>query len=224
MRTSTKIGYRLGLLFMGIGLIIFFWPGAEELHRRGPMIPGHETLSCQSCHLSAPGTTRQQIQANVRYRLGLRTTAAAFQHLPVTNETCLACHIRPRDNHPVHRFTEPRFAEARAAIQPQFCSACHGEHQGVRVTSEATFCVHCHADLTLKHDPLVDTSHAALIAAEQWDSCLTCHDFHGNHAMTPKVRQSEQLPITAVLAYFKDAPSPYSAQKFYQATEERPNE
>ena len=224
MRTSAKIGYQLGLFFLCIGPAILFWPGTEPFHRRGPMIPGHETLSCQSCHLPAPGTMRQQIQANLRYWAGLRTTAAPFQHLPVTNETCLACHLRPRDNHPVYRFTEPRFAAARVALQPQFCTSCHGEHQGARVTSNSTFCVNCHAELTLKTDPLVDTSHAALIAAEDWDSCLTCHDFHGNHVMPQKVRRVEQIPLTAVLAYFQKAPSPYGEQRFYQAKKERTDE
>ena len=62
--------------------------------------------------------------------------------------------------------------------------SCHREHQGVRVTlTEIGYCRHCHEETRLKRDPL-DVSHEALIKAKEWDSCLGCHDFHGNHRMT----------------------------------------
>ena len=121
--------------------------------------------------------------------------AVDFGHQPVTNATCLECHDRPNDRHPVFRFFEPRFAEAREQIQPQYCLSCHLEHSGKRVTTfEITSCVHCHKDITLNHDPTT-ISHEDLIEAGQWESCLGCHDFHGNHVMKPKMVVEQILTI-----------------------------
>lgn len=220
MKPGAKFGYLAGLGLMALALLWLFLPGQESLHSLGPANTGHETLGCEDCHTPADGTARQQIQANVRYWVGLRDTPANFQHNAVTNDDCLACHERPNDAHPVFRFNEPRFAEARAAIQPQDCVSCHLEHEGERVTIEPTFCVVCHEDLELRNDP-IDIPHTTLIADENWASCLGCHDFHGNHVMETETQVGNALPIETIEEYFAGSDSPYSAEKAFSATEER---
>jgi hypothetical protein len=192
-------------------------PAGERWHAKGPMNTGHENLSCAECHQDAPGSFRQQIQANVRYALGLRETPAAFGRLPVGNGQCLACHERPNDRHPVYRFLEPRFAPARAKLRVHQCAACHAEHQGKRVTlAEFGYCAQCHKDTRLKKDPL-DVSHADLIAAKQWGSCLGCHDFHGNHIMQTEKSLDKRVPAERLRAYFDGGPSPYGDARHHKA-------
>lgn len=184
------------------------------------MNTGHEDLKCKSCHKPAPGTVRQQLQANLRYVLGLRETAADFGQQDVGNEICLGCHDRPKDRHPVYRFLEPRFAKAREQIQPQFCISCHLEHQGKRVTREESgYCVNCHKETKLKKDP-INISHEQLIAQDRWESCLGCHDFHGNHVMKTKRVVEEAWSPERVRAYFGGGPSPYPKELYYNAKKE----
>lgn len=217
------MGFIIGLIVGSAFLLLFFWPDQERFHVSGPMNVGHEALGCQDCHKQAEGTTRQQIQANVRYYLGWRKTGVDFGHQAVSNAECLACHERPNDRHPVFRFFEPRFFEARQTMQPHLCSSCHLEHSGKRITAEPTFCVNCHEGLKVKNDPLT-ISHEALIAAQNWESCLGCHDFHGNHLMKTETNVQAAIELERILEYFDGAPSPYSEKKAYQAKKEGSNE
>jgi hypothetical protein len=170
---------------------------------------GHEHLECASCHRPAPGTTRQQLQANVRTSLGLRATYVDFGMRAVGNADCRSCHDRPDDRHPVHRFLEPRFADARAALSPQTCTSCHGEHTGRRATVEADACKHCHDDLEIANDP-VQPTHAALVAAAEWPTCLGCHDFHGNHDATPPTALEAAIPPAMIQRYLAGGADPYA--------------
>lgn len=104
---------------------------SHQLRAPGDFNTGHENLTCNECHESADGTIRQQIQSNISYLLGNRETLAVFNLQSPDNKDCLACHNREDDKHPVYRFNEPRFIEARKAIQPQKCVSCHLEHTGV---------------------------------------------------------------------------------------------
>jgi hypothetical protein len=219
MKPAAVFGYWAGL-FTLIPLLTLLWSQEQEnLHASGPANTGHETLSCIDCHRAAPGSFRQQIQANLRYWLGLRSKPVDFQFLPVTNNECRGCHDRPNDNHPAHRFLEPRFAKARANISAHKCVSCHQEHQGVRVTIEPTFCVNCHQKLKLKKDPLPVFSHAQLIAGEKWASCMGCHDFHGNHIMKVTTALHQGIKKKILTEYFEGGPSPYSKNKQYSAKE-----
>lgn len=200
-------------------LLLFLLPGEDWWHARGPMNVGHEKIACSFCHARAPGTVRQQLQANARVLLGLRQQSAPIGLLPVSNAACASCHERAEDNHPVFRFVEPRFAKARRAISPQFCTSCHLEHSGKRVTREPTFCVNCHEKLEMRSDPL-DVSHAKLIAAKKWESCLGCHDFHGNHVMTLDTVVSQAFLPEQVRVYFAGGTSPYGDSLRYPATDE----
>jgi hypothetical protein len=174
--------------------VIFADDAYYHLNIPGDMNTGHEQLRCATCHVSQVGTARQQLQAQVDYWLGRRSDWIFFGTLPASNETCIGCHGRPDDRHPVYRFREPRFREARAAIGADQCSSCHREHNGVRVTQPATFCQTCHRDTTLKNDP-IDVPHSTLIEQQRWETCLGCHDFHGNHDYpTPQRLQQATAP------------------------------
>jgi len=219
-RRRQMLGYSLGATAGAICLLVLFLPGQENFHVRGPMNTGHEGCACESCHKPAPGTLRQQLQANVRYLMGQRKASVPFGHEDVTTEICLDCHERPNDRHPVFRFFEPRFAEAREAIQPHLCTSCHREHAGERVTRrDAGYCVTCHEETKLKKDPL-DISHERLIAGDRWQTCLGCHDWHGNHVMKTKTKVDQAFTPVQIQAYFKGGPSPYPEKKQYQAKEE----
>lgn len=219
-RRRQILGYCLGAFAGAMCVLVLLLPGQEDFHVRGPMNTGHEGCGCESCHKPAAGTLRQQLQANVRYLLGQRETLVPFGHEDVTTEICLKCHERPNDRHPVFRFFEPRFVKARAALGPQLCTSCHLEHARKRVTLDDTgYCVNCHEETKLKKDPL-DISHEQLIAADRWQTCLGCHDFHGNHVMKTATKVEQAFPPEKILAYFQGGPSPYPEKRQYKAKKE----
>ncbi|MFM1879240.1 MAG: hypothetical protein RLZZ241_2106, partial [Bacteroidota bacterium] len=200
-------------------LFQFFRAPAQEIYlAKGPMNIGHANLKCADCHKEAPGTTRQQLQYNAKVFLTLSDADYVyFGNLPVTTNECLACHNRPNDNHPTHRFMEPRFADARKAIHPESCISCHQEHHGKRITIvPMDYCMNCHRDIEIKNDPL-DPSHATLIEQEQWSTCLQCHDFHGNHIFEVPTQFSDTIPIQALLDYADGKEDPYGELKEYIA-------
>jgi predicted CXXCH cytochrome family protein len=171
--------------------------------------PGHAELACQDCHAAAPGTLRQQLQAKAKYLVGMRETSADFGMRSITNKACLDCHANPDDRHPSHRFLEPRFAAARQALAPHRCMSCHREHVANRLSRPDTgFCVNCHRDLVVKDDPTTPP-HQALIDQARWNTCLTCHDFHGNHNHAPPKSLDEALTPERLAEYLSTAESPY---------------
>jgi hypothetical protein len=206
-----RIGMATGIVVGGAIVAALCAPGCEHLHAPGPMNAGHATLECERCHREAPGSVRQQLQSVARTWVGLDDHAADVGFRSVSNRECTSCHDRPNDRHPTSRFLEPRFAEARAAIAPERCDSCHREHEGVRVTIvETTYCRHCHGELVVKQDPL-DVPHAELVRDARWETCLGCHDFHGNHAAQPPQRLDEAIPVARIREYFDGGPSPYGA-------------
>jgi hypothetical protein len=202
-----RIGLVLGLI---AGVSTVGWldtAGNAELHAPGPMNASHDGIACEGCHEPAPGTLRQQLQAKVRAAFA-GADDVDLGHRPVTAARCRRCHQRPDDRHPVGRFLEPRFAEVRERLRPDDCTTCHAEHRGARVTAGATFCQHCHADLALEHDPL-DVPHRQLAAFGQWQSCLGCHDYHGNHGVTPPRSLAQAIAVEQIEQYFEGGASPY---------------
>jgi len=219
-RKRQNLAYGVGLSLGLFALMVLGLPIEEKLHARGPMNTGHESIACDGCHRPAPGSLRQQLQAEVRYVLGWRARAADFGRKAVDNAACLACHERPNDRHPVYRFLEPRFLKARQAIAPQNCLSCHAEHSGRRVTQQDIgYCVNCHKETKLRKDPL-DVPHDRLIALKQWESCLGCHDFHGNHIYKVPDEAERIVPPARIRAYFAGGPSPYGDARHYKAKKE----
>lgn len=170
----------------------------------GPSNVGHENLKCEDCHQSAEGSFRQKIQANTLFLLGMRTNSVDFGRKDVSNENCMTCHDKPDDRHPVYRFFEPRFKEVRQTLKPQYCISCHLEHCGKRVTLiDGEFCQSCHQKLVLKHDP-ISIPHEQLIQDKQWQTCLGCHDFHGNHIMETPKNLDQIISQERILEYFQE--------------------
>jgi hypothetical protein len=198
----------VGLCLGAVAVAILVAPGQEHLTAPGRMNTGHQVLACEGCHRPAPGTLRQQLQANARFLLGWRKAPADFGVKAVEDEDCSACHERPFDRHPAFRFSEPRFEEARRLLRPQHCHSCHREHSGSRVTVQPGYCVLCHATLQLDDDPL-DVPHATLVREGRWLSCLGCHDFHGNHLMESPTRLNDAVSADHVARYFQGGASPY---------------
>ena len=220
-RRRQWIGLGVGVFLTACTYVVLSMPANEAFLSKGPANTGHEDLSCQACHTPAKGNTFQQLQANVMHTFGLRRTEADFGTENVDNTKCLDCHDRENDRHPLHRFTETRFAEARKNLGVTECESCHQEHNGVRVTQvEIGYCQNCHGDTEMKNDPL-DVSHEELIAQEQWTTCLQCHDFHGNHLYKAAVNMKDTIPVQVVREYFDGGKDPYAdKKKYYPLTEE----
>lgn len=219
-RSIRPLAYGLGgalAVATGVSLVL---PGRESLISAGPIVEGHAEIGCGDCHTDAPGTTRQQLQANARHLLGMRDQRAAFVHAAIHNDDCQACHAYEGDAHPPYRFSEPRFAEVRAILGPTRCVSCHVEHTGRRVSVSATMCRHCHEDMDLKGDP-IEPSHASLTRDEAWDTCMRCHDFHGNHTQETPTDMSNGASIEEVHAYLEGGTSPYGEDLRYRARHTR---
>jgi hypothetical protein len=203
-----RVAYRGGAVTATVAALVVAVPATETWHAPGAMSPGHEPLGCVDCHVEAPGSVRQQVQQKVRFWLGAAHASAVFGTLPVDTQRCAECHERRADRHPVSRFLEPRFVEARAKAGAHRCAGCHVEHDGTRVSAQPGLCQHCHQSLRLERDPLAD-SHASLVARAQWTSCLRCHDFHGNHRGTTPLTLNDAPSEAAIEDYFSMGRSPY---------------
>lgn len=209
---------RVPALIASATVLLALAPPLERVRAKGPANTGHEDLACADCHREAPGTLRQQLQANTRRALGQRETWAPVVHSPVANSACEDCHDRQgEDRHPPFRFQESRFEEARAAIAPQRCVSCHQEHRGGRVTRDGDFCTHCHQELELDQDPLAP-SHQQLADDDRFDTCLGCHDFHGNHLYALPETLEAAFDADAVRAYLDGGDPPYGDDKRFPDT------
>jgi len=211
-KTRRRAGYRLGL-FLGLcSLSIFSVLPDGRVLAKGPANPGHEALSCRDCHDPAPGTFRQQVQAAVAYGLGGREEAPDFGRLPVSNKVCLECHEREDDRHPTHVFMQPKYAEAREEIGAHLCFSCHAEHSGRHVVNTGQFCFACHENLTEEgHE--IEPDHAVLVQEERWDTCLQCHDFHGNHERRVPRTFEEALTVETVQRHLEAGASLYGEKR-----------
>lgn len=204
-----RIGIGAGLALGALALAWLGCPANAQLHAPGPMNAGHAELACADCHREAPGSVRQQLQNAAHVWLGGDGAPVDVGYRAVDNAACVACHDRPDDTHPSFRFLEPRFAVVRAELAPERCVACHREHAGSRVTlGDPGFCRQCHDPIEVERDPL-DVPHRTLVADGRWDSCLGCHDYHGNHAMTAPRRLADAIAPVRILAYFTGDASPY---------------
>lgn len=184
--------------------------GLQRLHVSGPIQEGHADIACSDCHLASPGSTRQQLQALAKNALLNRDHVVDFGLKAVSSTECIACHERSNERHPIYRFNEPRFRDALQEVKANDCLGCHSEHKNARVSHiEIGFCMACHEDLKLKNDPL-DLTHEDLISNRQWETCLGCHDFHGNHAYLSPTRIDDTLNPHLINDYFLSGPSPYS--------------
>jgi ferredoxin-NADP reductase len=207
----------IGAVFFGLWNV----PPGLGMSSKGSMNTGHSNLKCESCHKEAPGSLRQQLAHNARTAVALHDHDwVAVGYAEVDNAACQSCHERPNDRHPVSRFEELRFAAQREAIGVHNCVSCHGEHTGARVgIIEMDYCQHCHSAIEVVDDP-IDVPHADLAEAGQWSTCLTCHDFHGNHVYEVPTHMANRLRESEVRDYFEGGLDPYGNEKRYSAKNE----
>jgi len=218
--TPKTYGYYLGI-GVSIGLLfLLLHQDLEDWHSSGPLNPGHEDLACKECHIPADGTIRQQLQANTRFYSGQRHTENDFVFTKISNKHCIACHDKKGDDqHPTYRFNEPRFKKARELIHPELCISCHQEHSGKRVSHfKATDCKHCHKEMHIEDDSIT-VPHDELIKREDWETCMGCHDFHGNHKMELETTVGRSIKTAKIQTYFNTAPTPYSGEIIHKAKE-----
>lgn len=207
------------LLLIPFGFLSFAavqTPSMQRTLAHGPIQAGHAELGCSDCHVDPDSSWRQQIQANLRYVVGARTEPVDFGYHPVTSVTCLTCHERPNERHPIYRFREARFQDAQEIVDATTCLGCHTEHTNERSFAQLDTCMACHSDLELKSDPL-DVPHITLIENDNWDSCLGCHDFHGNHTHEVPTLLDAAFDADALRDYLAAGPSPYGTEKRYEA-------
>jgi predicted CXXCH cytochrome family protein len=206
--TPRSRAYMAGAMLAALPMFLLL-PDLEQLRPNGHPNVGHENLQCVACHVESPASTRQALQAKVKHVLGMRETGAVLGMQPVTSATCIQCHANPDDRHAPNRFLEPRFDQARAETGAQMCVSCHREHSAARVTApSATYCVSCHQDLQVKKDPTSPT-HDYLVRNKRWDTCLQCHDYHGNHRWSAPLRLEDAPTLQSLQNYLKDGASPY---------------
>ncbi len=260
-----------------MAMIFCGWIAFSSVHANmlnpGPMAPGHQGLTCVSCHESAPGTTSQQLQSALKRLIFWRNDESEFVKfgfLKPESSDCVACHDRSKDSHPISRFREPRFMTAIETVDARECAGCHKEHTGVRVSAKMEFCSACHSTMAMKNDPLGDfpktqevasietpkpvvktrsikpvaktrsfqilpppsaaiiedakpaMSHAILASTNRWDTCMGCHDFHGNHQRTTPTSMSMRIDTRLLQAYLIDGMDPYSKDKIVKDKETRP--
>ena len=187
----------------------------------GNTIRGHEQLHCADCHEESPGTVRQQIQAKIQFWLGNRGDIA-WQHSPINNKTCTDCHDQSDNVHASHLFLESKYEAQRAEFAPEQCVSCHQEHRNNRVNIQSmTFCSECHNDMQLETDSLKPPSsptHDELVQANDWSSCLGCHDYHGNHIRETPIMYSERIPIQDIRTYIHNGNAIYGTNTLHPAT------
>ncbi len=214
-----RAAYGWGLIVAAIGAVLLLLPGRESWHAAGPHNVGHTKTECSECHTPAPGNFAGQAFSNIMHAVGLSDSAMYFVYTPAGNDECLACHDNPDDRHPVARFLKPEFATARDAMGVQFCVSCHQQHLGVRTSVTLRVCQYCHQNTDMldklfenKVDP-VDIAHTTLISDGRWETCLGCHDFHGNHKREVPIMMSEVLTVEQIQQYLDGGDSPYGHRR-----------
>ena len=63
----------------------------------------------------------------------------------------------------------------------------------------------------------LDISHKDLISQESWNTCIQCHDFHGNHKYALPEKMSDTIPMQTIQNYFDGGEDPYGKVKKYIA-------
>ena len=217
--TAKAWGYFVGVGVSVAVIFILLHQDFDDWHSSGPLNPGHEKLDCKECHISSDGTIRQQIQANVRYLFGKRKMENDFVFTKIANKQCIACHDREDDHHPTYRFNEPKFKKARESIHPELCISCHQEHSGRRISHfKVTDCKLCHKETHIEDDS-ISVPHHELIKRKDWDTCMGCHDYHGNHDMKLETNLKQRIKLKKIQSYFNTAPFPYSGELIHKAKE-----
>lgn len=202
---------------VGLAAMVLLAKPFRSAVAHGPLISGHSDVDCQSCHINAPGTIRQQIQAQLKYVLGRRAEPVDFGYMSVGSIQCLSCHTSPNDRHPIYRFREPRFASATKVVDATSCLGCHSEHKSSFLSSSTTFCSACHESLEIAADD-IEITHKNLIENARWDSCIGCHGYHGNHVYAAPKVMADAIPTHEIQKYLQGDMQPFSVRKKFEVS------
>jgi hypothetical protein len=67
----------------------------------------------------------------------------------------------------------------------------------------------------------IEPTHALLVASERWETCLSCHDFHGNHIRTTPTRLEDGAAEAAVARYLAGGQDVYGSEVRFPARDFR---
>ena len=110
----------------------------------------------------------------------------------------------PTTDIPFSRFKEIRFAEQRKELGIHECRACHSEHSGTRMSIlPSNYCRSCHENTEIKTTRWI-LSIRIYSEMEKWNTCLQCHDFHGNHIYEVPQKMKDTIPLLEVQNYLKE--------------------
>ena len=231
-----RAAYGWGIAVAVIAATLILSPGLENWHAAGPHNVGHTKIDCAECHTRSDGNVIGQAFGNIVHAVGFTDSAPYFVFTPADNEQCIACHDSPDNRHPADDYVSPEFDDARLAAGVHLCTSCHEQHLGTRVSAAPTVCQHCHINtegnpcflssaaaqledrsesckFERPEDDPVDVAHTELIAGERWETCLGCHDFHGNHEREVPVLLADRLSETQIREYLDGGASPYGRRQ-----------
>jgi len=60
------------------------------------------------------------------------------------------------------------------------------------------------------------------VAQKRWDTCLQCHDYHGNHQWSAPLRLQDANTLEALHKYLRNGPSPYGST-IVKARQDKPS-
>lgn len=147
------------LLFMVALLLVGKW---EPAANPAPLSPGHKGLECSECH-GAPTDIHVSM-----------------------NAMCEGCHASVLDERRAHSTAYLDIVGRRNFpwhVRPDACLDCHNGHvrsgDGLNSAIPADHCMLCHADLVIE-----EGYHEGL----GFDTCVSCHQYHGKTLRSPRSR------------------------------------
>jgi hypothetical protein len=60
-------------------------------------------------------------------------------------------------------------------------------------------------------DDKTSPTHDVLVREKRWDTCLQCHDYHGNHKWRAPLRLVDATTVDVLEKYMKTGPSPFGS-------------
>ena len=81
------------------------------------------------------------------------------------------------------------------------------------------YCTNCHQEFDIE-DTLITPGHQTLADEDRFETCLQCHDFHGNHKYDVPTELNEAFALEDIETYLMGGPSPYGDDKHHADLEE----
>ena len=175
------------------------------------MNTGHDTSPASRVTCRAPGSVRQQLQAIARAlgrgRPAARSTSASAPSptrsaRPATTAPTMSPGV-PLPRAALRRGPRGDPSRAMHVVPPRARRRARDRSPTEPTAATAT------RDLDVKNgSPRRLAPHAR--RGQRWDTCLGCHDFHGNHGLSHRPARRRDRPA-AIQTYLDGGPSPYPA-------------